>query len=214
MGVILSFILGFGLFGSTFVIPLYTQTILGWTAEKSGTLQLPSTIFVAFMMPVIAQLIQRGVQQKYLIATGMSIFFIYSYLSYKVITPDTSEGDFFWILIIRGFGMSMLSVPISTMALSTLRGQQIGQGAAFSGMMRQLGGSFGVALISTFVTRETDVHRGTLVNHLNVNSVEVQQRIAQLTAGMQQKGYDAATAHQQALAIIDGSVTKQATILS
>lgn len=214
IGVLLSFVMGFGLFGSTFIIPLYTQTILGWTAQESGVLQLPSTLFVAVMMPVVAQLIQRGVPQKYLIAVGMTVFFIYSYLAYKVITPDTSREDFFWILILRGFGLGLLSVPISTMSLSTLKGPQIGQGAAFSGMMRQLGGSFGVALISTFVTRETDLHRATLVSHLDVNRPEVQQRVAQLTAGMQARGFDHATAQSKAYVLLDASVTKQATILS
>lgn len=214
IGVILSFIMGFGLFGSTFVIPLYTQSLLGWTAQQSGMLQLPSTLFVAVMMPVVAQLIQRGVPQKYLIAIGMSVFFIYSYLSYTIITPDTSAGDFFWILIIRGFGLGLLSVPVSTMALSTLKGPQIGQGAAFSGMMRQLGGSFGVALISTFVTRQTDLHRSSLVSHLNVNDPTVQQRVAQLAAGMRSKGFDFQTAQNKAYAILDGSVMRQATVLS
>ncbi|HEU4555743.1 MAG TPA: DHA2 family efflux MFS transporter permease subunit [Chitinophaga sp.] len=214
IGVILSFIMGFGLFGSTFVIPLYTQTLLGWTAEQSGLLQLPSTLFVAVMMPVVAILIQRGISQKYLIAVGMTVFFIYSYLSYKILTPDTSAHDFFWILIIRGFGLGLLSVPISTMSLSTLQGKEIGQGAAFSGMMRQLGGAFGIALISTFVTRQTDLHRSTLVSHLDINSPDVQQRVAQLSAGMYSKGFDMTTSQNKAYALLDASVMKQATVLS
>lgn len=214
IGVILSFIMGFGLFGSTFVIPLYTQTLLGWTAEQSGLLQLPSTLFVAVMMPVVAILIQRGISQKYLIAVGMTVFFIYSYLSYKILTPDTSAHDFFWILIIRGFGLGLLSVPISTMSLSTLQGKEIGQGAAFSGMMRQLGGAFGIALISTFVTRQTDLHRSTLVSHLDINSPGVQQRVAQLSAGMYSKGFDMTTSQNKAYALLDASVMKQATVLS
>lgn len=206
IGVILSFIMGFGLFGSTFVIPLYTQSLLGWTAQQSGMLQLPSTLFTAVMMPVVAMLIQRGVPQKYLIAIGMTVFFMYSYLSYTILTPDTAESDFFWILIIRGFGMGMLSVPVSTMSLSTLKGAEIGQGAAFSGMMRQLGGAFGVALISTFVTRQTDAHRATLVAHLDPTTPQVQARIALLTAGLHDR--------QKALALLDAQVTKQATVLS
>jgi len=71
MGVLLSFVQGFGLFGSTFIIPLYTQSILGWDAQQSGMLMVPSTLMVAFMMPIVGQLIQRGVSQKYLIAIGM-----------------------------------------------------------------------------------------------------------------------------------------------
>ncbi|MBV8253602.1 MAG: DHA2 family efflux MFS transporter permease subunit [Chitinophaga sp.] len=214
IGVILSFIMGFGLFGSTFVIPLYTQSLLGWTAQQSGMLQLPSTIFVAVMMPVVAILIQKGVPQKYLIAIGMTVFFIYSLLSYKVLGPDTSSADFFWVLIIRGFGLGLLSVPVSTMSLSTLKGKEIGQGAAFSGMMRQLGGAFGVALISTFVTRQTDLHRSTIVDHLDVNNPAVMNRIAQTAATMHAKGFDIATAQQKAYALLDATVMKQATIRS
>jgi DHA2 family multidrug resistance protein len=215
IGVMLSFIMGLGLFGSTFVIPLYTQSLLGWTALQSGLLMLPSTLFVAVMMPVVAQLIQRGIPQKYLIAIGMAIFFIYSYLSYRVLTPDTSSGNFFWILIVRGLGLGLLSVPVSTMSLSTLKGQEIGQGAAFSGMMRQLGGAFGVALISTFVSRQTQVHRNTLVSHMSVNDLNVQQRVGQLAAGARMHpGIDSITARQTAYAMLDGAVNKQATLLS
>src|SRR6185436_16179380 len=108
MGVILSFIQGFGLFGSTFIIPLYTQTILGWNAQQSGMLMIPSTLMVAFMMPIIGQLIQRGVSQKYLISLGILVFFIYSVLTYKIITPQTSADNFFWVLMIRGVGLGLL----------------------------------------------------------------------------------------------------------
>jgi DHA2 family multidrug resistance protein len=214
IGVMLSFIMGFGLFGSTFIIPIYTQSLLGWTAEQAGFLMLPSTLFVAVMMPVVAILIQRGIPQKYLIAIGMVVFFIYSYLASTILTPYTSWGDFFWILIVRGFGLGLLSVPVSTMALSTLRGQEIGQGAAFSGMMRQLGGSFGVALISTFLSRQQQVHRNTLITHISATDPAVQQRIAMMAAGVHQRGADSITARQTAYAMLDGAVTKQATLLS
>jgi DHA2 family multidrug resistance protein len=215
IGVILSFIMGFGLFGSTFVIPLYTQSLLGWTAMQAGLLQLPSTLFVAVMMPVVAQLMQRGIPQKYLIAMGMFIFFVYCYLTYFVLTPHTSSGDFFWILIIRGFGLGLLSVPVTTMSLSTLKGQEIGQGAAFSGMTRQLGGSFGVALISTFVYRQTQVHRNALVSHLNVYDPGVQQRVALMAAAVRHhSSVDSLTAKQTAYAMLDGAVNQQSAILS
>jgi DHA2 family multidrug resistance protein len=214
MGVMLSFVMGFGTFGSTFVIPLFTQSLLGWTAQQAGLLQLPSTLFVAVMMPVVAILIQKGVQQKYLIAAGMFIFYIFCMLSYKIITPDTSAGDFFWPLMVRGLGMGLLSVPVSTMSLSTLKGQEIGQGAAFTGMMRQLGGSFGVALISTFLSRETSIHRVDVVSHLNVNDINVQNRVVQLTKAMQTHGLDSLTSRNTAYQMMDNAATRQATLLS
>src|SRR5690606_5356094 len=110
------------------------------------------------MMPIIGNMLQKGVPQQYLVAGGMVLFFIYSYWSHQVLTNDTGEAAFFWPLIVRGVGMGMLFIPITTMALSTLQGQQIGQGAAFTGMMRQLGGSFGVALITTFISSQNMVH--------------------------------------------------------
>src|SRR3954471_24179932 len=166
VGTILSFILGFGLYGSTFIIPLYTQSTLGWTATQSGMLMIPAALTTAFMMPIIGQLLQRGVPQQYLVALGMLLFFVYSFWGYKIITPDTSKDAFFWMLILRGLGMGMLFIPITTLSLSTLKGQQIGQGAAFTGMMRQLGGSFGVATITTFLARQNMVHRNDLVANL------------------------------------------------
>ncbi|AEV97964.1 MFS transporter [Niastella koreensis] len=214
MGVILSFIQGFGLFGSTFIIPLYTQTILGWDATQSGLLMIPSTLMVAFMMPIVGQMIQRGVSQKYMIAMGMIVFFIYSLFTYKVITPQTSGEDFFWPLMVRGVGLGLLSVPISTMSLSTLKGAEIGQGAALSGMMRQLGGSFGVALISTYLTRDMVGHRSNLIRNLDIYDPAVQARVHGIAAGMQAKGMASNTATKTAYQILEGSVTVQSTILS
>ncbi len=214
IGVILSFVMGFGTFGSTFVIPLFTQSLLGWTAQQAGVLQLPSTLFVAVMMPVVAILIQKGVQQKYLIALGMFIFYIFCMLCYRIIVPDTSSGDFFWPLIVRGLGLGLLSVPVSTMSLSTLKGQEIGQGAAFTGMLRQLGGSFGVALISTFLSRETSIHRVDVVSHLNSNDITVQNRVSMLAAGMRTHGLDSLTSRNTAYQMLDNSVNVQATLIS
>ena len=77
VGTILSFIMGFGLYGSTFIIPLYTQTILGWTAQDAGMLLVPAALTTAVMMPIIAKILQRGIPQQYLVATGMVMFSIF-----------------------------------------------------------------------------------------------------------------------------------------
>lgn len=214
IGSILSFVLGFGLFGSTFIIPLYTQTIMGWTALQAGMLMIPSTIFTAIMMPLVGKMMERGVSFRILISTGMVIFFIYSMMAYHILTPNTGSDAFFWILVIRGVGLGLLSVPVTTMALSTLKGAQIGQGAALSGMLRQLGGSFGVALISTYLTRDDQFHRADLVSKLSVNAANVQQRVAALTHGFQGKGMPSNVAHQTALDLMDKMVSVQAIILS
>ena len=214
IGTILSFILGFGLYGSTFIIPLYTQSTLGWTALQSGALMIPAALTTAVMMPIIGKLLQRGVPQQYLVATGMFIFFIYSFWGYKIITPDTSEDAFFWMLITRGMGLGLLFIPITALSLSTLKGQEIGQGAAFTGMMRQLGGSFGVAAITTFLARQNMQHRSDLVSKLNVNDLAVQQRVHLLQQGFMAKGISAQDALSSAYKALDYTIAKQASVLS
>ncbi|GAA4307262.1 MDR family MFS transporter [Compostibacter hankyongensis] len=214
LGSILSFVLGFGLFGSTFIIPLYTQTIMGWTAFQAGMIMIPSTIFTAVMMPFVGKMMEKGVSFRWLITSGMILFFIYSLMAYKVLTPDTGDDAFFWILVIRGIGLGLLSVPVTTMALSTLHGPEIGQGAALSGMMRQLGGSFGVALISTYLTRDIQFHRVNLISNISAYNPIAQQRLALLEKSFESRGMTWDAAEKAALQLEDNVVNIQATVLS
>jgi DHA2 family multidrug resistance protein len=214
IGTILSFVLGFGLFGSTFIIPLYTQTIMGWTALQAGMLMIPSTIFTAVMMPLVGKLMERGTPMRLLISIGMVIFFIYSIMAYYVLTPNTGSDAFFWILVIRGVGLGLLSIPVTTLALSTLKGQEIGQGAALSGMLRQLGGSFGVAIISTYLIRQNQKHRVDLLSHFSATNPVVQQRLKMMTGGFHARGMPIDIAGKTADKLLNGMVNVQATILS
>lgn len=214
VGTVLSFILGFGLYGSTFIIPLYTQATLGWTATQSGMLMVPAAIVTAMMMPVVGQLLQRGVKQQYLVAIGMIFFFVYSYWGYLILTPDTGKDAFFSMLIVRGIGLGLLFVPITTLALSTLKGREIGEGAAFTGMMRQLGGSFGVAVITTFIARQNMSHRNDLVSKLDVNNPIVQQRVEGLQHSFMAKGMAPDVALNSGYKILDYTVSKQAQVMS
>ena len=144
----------------------------------------------------------------------MLVFFIYSFWGYTIISPDTSAQAFYWPLIARGIGLGLLFIPITTLSLSTLSGQEIGQGAAFTGMMRQLGGSFGVATITTFLSGQNMVHRSSLVSNLDINSANVQQRVHALQQGFMAKGKTADEALKAAYKALDGIVTKQASVLS
>jgi MFS transporter, DHA2 family, multidrug resistance protein len=118
------------------------------------------------------------------------------------------------MLIVRGIGMGMLFIPITTLSLSTLKGQEIGQGAAFTGMMRQLGGSFGIALITTFLSRQNIVHRTALVSKLDTNNPAVLQRIQGMQHAFINKGMATDVALKASYTGLDRMVTKQAAVLS
>ena len=214
VGTIMCFILGFGLYGSTFIIPIYTQSVLGWSATDAGLLLIPSSIMTGIMMPVIGKLIQRGVPQAYIIALGFLMFFGFTFWMHNVLTPDTGTEHLFWPLILRGIGLGLLFVPITTLSLSTLKGKSIGEGAAFTGMMRQLGGSFGIAIITTFIARFNQEHRVDLLSNLNPTKFNVQERILALQRGFMSKGFTADQALSKAHQALDYGVMKQAAVLS
>ena len=214
VGTIMCFILGFGLYGSTFLIPIYTQSILGWSALDAGLLLIPSSITTGLMMPFIGRLIQKGIPQAYMVAVGFLMFFIFTFWMRNVITPDSGVEHMYWPLILRGVGLGLLFVPISTLSLSTLKGKSIGEGAAFTGMMRQLGGSFGIAIITTFIARFNQEHRVNLVSHLDKTSFEVQQTVHKLQMGFMSKGFSANAALQKAYKVLDYKVIVQSNVLS
>ena len=214
VGTILSFIMGFGLYGSTFIIPLYTQTTLGWTAQQSGMLMVPAALTTAFMMPLIGRMLQKGVPHQLMVAGGMLTFFIFTFWGYKIMTPDTSKDAFFWMLIVRGVGMGLLFIPITMLSLSTLQGKQIGQGAAFTGMMRQLGGSFGIALITTFMASQMVVHTQSLTSHMDQNDPYARTRITGIAHSFMARGITPNSAIQKADMVMYGGMAKQAAVLS
>lgn len=214
IGTIMSFIMGFGLYGSTLIIPIYTQAILGWTATDAGLLLIPGSITTAFMMPIVGKLIQRGVPQTYMVAVGFLIFFLFTLMMHNSMTPDTGVEHIYWPLILRGIGLGLLFVPVTTLSLSTLKGKHIGEGAAFTGMMRQLGGSFGIAIITTYITRLTQNHRVNLIANLDGSKFEVQQRISQIQHGFMAKGFSVNESLKKAYQAMDYSVMKQSTVLA
>ncbi len=214
VGVIMSFVLGFGLYSSTFIIPIYTQSVLGWSALNAGLILIPSSITTGIMMPMIGKMIQRGVPQAYMVALGFLAFFVFTYWMHNVVTPDTGEEHIFWPLILRGVGLGLLFVPITTLSLSTLKGKEIGEGAAFTGMMRQLGGSFGIAIITTFIARFNQEHRVNLVSHLDKTNFAVQQRVLQLQQGFMNKGFSTNESLNRAYQVMDYGVMKQSSVLT
>lgn len=214
VGTIMAFILGFGLYGSTFIIPIYTQSILGWSAADAGLLLIPGAVTTGIMMPFIGKMIQRGVPQSYMVAMGFLIFFFFTFWMRGVLTPSSGSEHLFWPLILRGIGLGLLFVPISTLSLSTLKGKNIGEGAAFTGMSRQLGGSFGIAIITTFIARFSQEHRVNLISHLDVTSFQVQQTVQKLQNGFRSKGYSANEALGKAYKVIDYKVMIQSSILT
>ena len=213
MGTVFTFILGFGLYASVFIFPVFAQNLLGFTAMQTGLILLPGSLATAVMMPVVGRMLQKGVPPQLLTASGFVVFFAFTrMLSHS--TLASGRGDFFWPLILRGAGLGLLFVPLTTMALSGLRGKDIAQGAGLTNMMRQLGGSFGVALVATFIQFRSWTHRVNLLSHVSMYDETVRERIAATTRGMMAGGSSFYEAQKQAYAALEGAVVRQTLLLT
>jgi len=214
VGAFLSFVLGFGLFASVFVFPIFTQRILGFTAAQTGYLLLPGALASGFMMPLIGRMLQAGIPQKFMIPVGFTIFFFFTFWMASRISPTAGESDFFWPLIVRGVGLGLIFLPITTMSLAGLQGKDAGQAAGITGMIRQLGGSFGVAIVGTYLERSIAQNRVALLPNISLYNSETMQRIQAFTQNFISKGFSIDQARQQAYAALEGILMKQVSIIT
>jgi DHA2 family multidrug resistance protein len=213
LGMLFTFILGFGLFASVFVFPIFVQNLLGFTAQQTGLILLPGSLATAFMMPFIGTMLKKGFPPQVMAAVGFFIFFLSTrWLSYSTLASGTH--DFFWPLILRGIGLSFLFVPLTTMALSGLQGKDIAQGTGLNNMMRHLGGSFGIALMTTFISNRIALHRVNLISYISLSNSNTVDRLSMLKAGFIAKGYSAVDALQMANKALDGAVMRQSMLMS
>ena len=213
LGTVFTFILGFGLFASVFIFPIFCQNLLGFTAQQTGLILLPGSLCTALLMPFIGTLLKKGFPPQWMAAGGFAGFFIFSVMM-SGSTMASGTGDFFWPLVVRGVGMSFLFVPLTTMALSGLHPKDIAQGAGLNNMMRQLGGSFGVAIMTTFVTQRTAFHRGNLIDHINIYNPASVDRLAMYTKNFLSKGFSLQQAQGMANVAINGVVVRQSMLMA
>ncbi len=213
IGMVTTFILGFGLFGSVFIFPVFCQNLLGFSAQQTGMLLIPGGLCTIFMMPMIGKMLQRGVPPQILATFGFFFFFLFTWLMSRS-TLNSGESDFYLPLIFRGIGLSLLFVPLTTLALSSLEPKDIGQGTGLNNMMRQLGGSFGVAIITTLLHLRQGLHRTRLVENTSMFDPESSARIEQIKQGMMAKGMNLIEAQQAAMKALDGAVLRQTFLLS
>jgi DHA2 family multidrug resistance protein len=208
--------LGFGLYGGIFIFPLFVQNILGFTATQTGLTMMPGGIATGISAIMCGRLLNGKkalVDPRILIVTGMALFTL-SMWDLGHLTTLSGEADTQFSLIIRGFGLGMLFTPINLAAFNSLKGAEIAQGASMLNLMRQLGGSFGIAVLGTYLNNMTFMHSTELSANTYPGNPAFMQRMQAAQQGLMAHGYDALTAHQAALASIAGSIQRQALTMS
>ncbi|MDB5140908.1 MAG: family efflux transporter permease subunit [Mucilaginibacter sp.] len=210
---IMTFVLGFGLFSAVFVFPLYAQRIIGYSAFQTGTMLLPGTLMAAMISPFLGKMLQSGLRPQYLIITGFGMSAIFGYLM-SGSNLETGAASFFIPLLFRGVGAALLIVPLTALAVSELKPADIPQGAALNNMMRQMGGSFGIAMINTYIAHRAAANRTSLITHITSTDPATHERIQTGIRNFMAHGANYMRAVQQAIGTLEAAVVKQTFLLS
>jgi MFS transporter, DHA2 family, multidrug resistance protein len=156
MANLVMFIFGLGMFGSTFLLPLYLQNSLGYTAFEAGKVFLPVGILQGILSPIAGYFSDRG-GSKIIALIGIVLLAISLYLNY-FLTLSSEHAQIMFPLYIRGAAMGLLFTPLSTLALSRIPIRKMGQASGLFNVIRQVGGSFGVALLGALLTQNIIRH--------------------------------------------------------
>src|SRR5881396_2789521 len=212
VGVVFGMVLGVCLYATIFVLPVYLQNVQHFTANQTGLVILPGALASAFTMAFMGRL-QGKFDARLSIAAGVGIFALAMW-KHAHFTTDSGMSDFFWPLIFRGVGLGLIFVPLTNLALADLPMSKIPNGTGLFNLMRQLGGSVGIAISATLVQRFTAIHRGDLIANVTQYSEVARERLGAIVARLIATGTPAPLANVKALAIVDGQVTRQALMLS
>jgi len=211
-GSIYSAILGMGLYGIMFAVPVFVQSYLHFTALQSGYILVPGAIASAMTMVFYGKL-AHYVSLRVVICAG-ALLTVATGFSLMSLNPETGVGQLFWPLIFRGIGGVLMFMPLSLATLGPLGKKDIAAGSGFFSLTRQLGSSIGIASITTMLARREAVHRAVLVNHITAYRQPAVDRMQMLASGFTAHGGDAVLGHRNALELIDRIVNGQAALLS
>ncbi len=211
-GTIFGTVLGFGLYGGTFVLPIFLQQLRGYTAQQTGLILLPGAIATTIMMPITGQLVSRF-SARGLVACG-AVVFTAAMIMLTHITMDTGPDQMFWPLVLRGAAMGGLFVPLTLVTLLGLKRSDLADATGLYNLSRQIGGSAGIAVLSTYLDHATEMHRGTLVANVNIYNKTAMQQLNLLQSGYAAAGASLHAAKLQALQMMDKIVQGQAAVLA
>jgi len=212
VGNLLMFMLGFVLLGSTVLLPLFVQLLLGYTATDAGLVLSPGGFALMLMMPVIGALSGkmdvRWLIAMGLVATGLAMLHMTEFYA------DIDYATVAWARVYQSLGLGLLFIPINTAAYSGVPSEKNNNASAIINMMRNIGGSVGIAALTTFIARRQQYHQSALVEHVTsygAPSKDALNTLQRLTMPHHASGADAL---HQAQAILYAMVQKQAAVLS
>jgi len=206
----LTFVCGFGLFGSIYLFPIMVQNLMGYTPSEAGLSLVPGAIISVFIMPIIGIALGKGVSPRIFVIAGIAFFILHGYTC-SLAMADVDKWWFTSTQIFRGAGTACLTVPLLSQAVVGLKLTDIPYGISLNNMFRQLGGAFGIAFINTYAVSRYAVHRSELVSNLQENNPLLSQRIQNLSNLLTAKGINPSLVESKgAYSLLEKSIYTQA----
>jgi MFS transporter, DHA2 family, multidrug resistance protein len=209
---LIAFVMFGMLMGSMFLLPVFAQESLHYTATLSGVVLMPRTLAMMFASPFIGKLYNK-VQPAFIVGFGVILFAIGSWML-SHISLDTGARDMIFPLIVTGIAFACLFVPLTTAALSKIERHLMADAAGLNSFMRQIGGSVGLTIFATMFTNYAVEARAGLASHLTVLRPEVVTRLGELKAMAMSHGVEAGAASIAAARTLGVAMYQQATVLS
>jgi MFS transporter, DHA2 family, multidrug resistance protein len=214
--ILLFVVLGFGLYGGVLIFPLFTQTILGFSPTETGLAMMPGGMATAALALICGRLLTGEkplADPRVLVLCGMTLMLVAMWTLGHLSTA-AGEADARYALIIRGAALGLLFTPINNVAFGSLKPAEAQQASGLINLARQLGGSFGIAALGAYLTRHIAYHRADLVEHMYPGNPAFQARMDPLVGALMQQGATLADAQHRALAMLDGTLMRQASMLA
>ncbi len=204
-GVFLGGVLGFVLYGSLILLPLFMQELLGFPAQTAGLWSSPRGVGTMIFMPLTGYVLGRRWDPRLLLAVGLGTA-AFAFFAYAHLTLQTGPYDFLWPQLIQGAGMSLVFIPLTTVAMDPIPLKSMGYATSIFSLVRNIGSSVGISFVTTELARRSQLHQSRLVETINPYNPALQQDLRALGS--------AAGGAQQGLGMLYGEVVRQASLMS
>lgn len=207
---LLMFMLGFVLWGTTLLIPLFVQTLMGYPAEQAGLVLMPGGLLIIALLPLVGRMLART-DPRWLMVFGFCILAAAMFYM-TTFNLQLAFGNVTLARLIQGGGMAFLWVPINTVAYSYLPREKNNAASGLINLARNVGASMGISYVTTMLDRRAQFHQSRLAAHLDPANPRLQQMLHGAAGALQARGNPRAV--QQAYSLLQFNVQRQATMLS
>jgi DHA2 family multidrug resistance protein len=211
VGCLLIFMLGFAIYITITILPLFYQEVLGYTALTAGIVVFPRGVGSMLGLPVIG-VISHRVDNRYLLSAGFFVFGLCA-VYFSFVDLEIGPSTLLWPIVLTGFALSFVFVPIATMATSMLRDEQIGNATCVFNLLRNIGGSIGISMAQTFLVRRTNFHEAQLAADLPQSGARLQEQVQAASVYLGRE-LGPASGHRAALGLTYRQLEQQALLLS